>query len=240
MNYERIYHDIVKKAKLSGRKKLKKDDPNYVYYEAHHIIPVCLGGKGKKSQINHENIVLLTAREHYLCHKLLCEIYKDNKSIIYAFWAMSNVWNGSNNRRYIPNSKDYELARKLYVELISGDKNPMRRAELSGENHHTKREEVRAKMSKSNKGKINSKETREKIGLANKGKLVTQETRKKMSISKSGVRNNRYGKSAHNAKNMLHLEYGIYYESVYQVKTLFQISYAAVYNLVKSGVLAYT
>lgn len=68
MDYQRIYNQIINKSNLENRKKLKRDNKNYTYYEYHHIIPKCLGGLN-----NNENLVLLTAREHFICHKLLVE-----------------------------------------------------------------------------------------------------------------------------------------------------------------------
>ena len=84
MNYERIYNELISNAKLQNRAKSPSS-----YYEAHHIVPVCLGGKGKHSEWKtHSNIVLLTAREHYIAHKLLCFIYPDNLKLAAAFYAM--------------------------------------------------------------------------------------------------------------------------------------------------------
>jgi hypothetical protein len=70
MNYDKVYNNLINKAQIELRKKLKRGYENYVYYENHHIIPVCLNGSGSK-----ENKVLLTAREHYVAHKLLFYIY---------------------------------------------------------------------------------------------------------------------------------------------------------------------
>ena len=44
MNYEKIYNDIISKARSEDRKRTKG-----IYYEGHHIIPRCLGGDNKKS-----------------------------------------------------------------------------------------------------------------------------------------------------------------------------------------------
>ena len=52
MNYQKIYENLISKAKSENRKKYKG-----VYYESHHIIPRCLGGNNDK-----ENKVLLTAK----------------------------------------------------------------------------------------------------------------------------------------------------------------------------------
>ena len=77
MNYQRIYNQLINNAKLHNILENK-------YYEIHHIIPKCLNGND-----NEENLVKLTLREHYIAHKLLAEIYKDNKSIWHAFWMMT-------------------------------------------------------------------------------------------------------------------------------------------------------
>jgi len=67
MNYKRIYEDLCRKAKQQNRKRGEGE-----YYEVHHIVPVCLGGKGnKKKNLNHPNLVLLTPKEHYIGHRLL-------------------------------------------------------------------------------------------------------------------------------------------------------------------------
>lgn len=73
MNHQNIYNSIIENAKSKNRIKLKKNNINYVYYETHHILPKCLNGSNDK-----DNLVLLTAKEHYICHKLL------NKKIINA------------------------------------------------------------------------------------------------------------------------------------------------------------
>lgn len=77
MDYQIIYNQIIERAQkrtLEG------------YKEKHHIFPKCLGGNNNK-----ENLVELTAREHFLCHMLLCEIYPNNIKLYHALWMMSNV-----------------------------------------------------------------------------------------------------------------------------------------------------
>ena len=64
MNYKVIYDNIINRAKnrtITG------------YVEKHHIIPRSLGGTNSK-----KNIVILTAREHFLCHYMLIHIYKNS------------------------------------------------------------------------------------------------------------------------------------------------------------------
>lgn len=71
MNYSKIYHDIIGSRKLLNREKTKLE-----YFEKHHIIPKSLGGTDEN-----ENLVLLTPKEHFLCHKLLLHITKEKYGI---------------------------------------------------------------------------------------------------------------------------------------------------------------
>jgi hypothetical protein len=111
MNYKKIYEDICKRAKdeLSIRKNKKKLGE---YYEGHHIVPKCLGGTGWATQYDHLNIALLTAREHFLCHWLLHEIYPKNYKLAKAFSMMCSV-KDKNQVRYIPSSRIVAYARKI-------------------------------------------------------------------------------------------------------------------------------
>lgn len=109
MNYKKIHDKIVGRArtrKLNG------------YVEKHHIVPKSLGGSSSKN-----NLVELTAREHYIIHKLLVEMYPTNKKLRYALWGMSNQLSSKNNDRdYRVTSREYERARILFSESIKGRK----------------------------------------------------------------------------------------------------------------------
>ena len=109
MNYQKVYESIIQKATSENRIKICKNQESYAYYENHHILPKCLGGNDNK-----ENLVLLTAREHFICHKILCEVYPENEKLRYAFWAMCNQ---RVNRDYIVSSRDYEYAKVLCLEM---------------------------------------------------------------------------------------------------------------------------
>ena len=92
MDYNKIYNDLIEKARLEERQKGK------IYYEGHHIIPRCLGGQGRSNQWKtHPNIVLLTAREHYIAHKLLCEIYPNNVKLKMAVYLFMNGFSKNND-----------------------------------------------------------------------------------------------------------------------------------------------
>ena len=120
MNHQKIYEVIINKAKLENRKKY-----NGIYYENHHIIPKCVGGNDDK-----DNLVLLTNKEHYVCHKLLTYIYPNKLGIIYAFKLMSSL-----KFRRIKSPKDYEYAKELYRNLPASEKTKERRLEVWYEIH---------------------------------------------------------------------------------------------------------
>lgn len=112
MDYKKIYDSIISKAKSDNRKKF-----NGVYYELHHIIPKCIGGDNYK-----ENKVLLTAKEHYMCHKLLCIIYEGNKKLIIAFQSMINTH--KKRRKLKLTSREYADIRILHSNSVKGQNNP--------------------------------------------------------------------------------------------------------------------
>lgn len=108
MDYLKIYNRIVAKAKLEGRKKLPRQHEDYVYYESHHIIPKCIGGIDAKF-----NIVLLTAREHFIAHWLLYESNKGNRKLALAFFMMCTT-KDNNQLRYIPSSRIIEYSKNQH------------------------------------------------------------------------------------------------------------------------------
>ena len=90
MNYIKIYNSIMSNAQASKRVK-----GEHRYYERHHIIPRSLGGLDTS-----DNLVLLTAKEHFLAHFLIWKHYKSmnmtdqmNK-MAHAFNMMSMNKNG--------------------------------------------------------------------------------------------------------------------------------------------------
>ena len=109
MNLEIIYKKICERGQI---RVLDKS----IYTEKHHIQPKCMGGGDYKS-----NLTKLTAKEHFICHKILCEIHPNNEKLRYAFWAMCNQ---KVNRDYIVSSRDYEYAKILCLEMWKRPKSP--------------------------------------------------------------------------------------------------------------------
>ena len=115
MNYLRIYDRIIVRAKFENRSKTES-----TYYEIHHIVPVCLGGTGTKRQWKyHTNLVLLTAKEHYICHLLLCKIFPENYKIKLAYTAM--FW-GLKRRGINPSSRNFEEVKKILSDNLKNKK----------------------------------------------------------------------------------------------------------------------
>jgi hypothetical protein len=139
LNYQKIHDQIILKAQNSGRRRYKTSEPNYQYFELHHIIPKCLGGSNKK-----ENLVFLTAREHFLIHRLLVEIYPENNGINYAFWTMCNAKNEHQKREYKISSRVYEDIRKK-VSIIT---TKLHTGKIITEEKIRKQKETRSKKSK--------------------------------------------------------------------------------------------
>lgn len=174
MNYQRIYDSIINKAKSQNRVKSKD-----TYYEAHHIVPVCLGGEGKTSHWKiHPNIVLLTGREHFLAHWLLHLIYPDNIKLTRAFVMMCNVKDGV-QQRYTPSSRIIEYARILHIQYSRGQSGYWKGRHLS--------DEAKDKLRQLNLGRKHTNETKRKMSESRKGKKVNPDAGKKISESKKGI-----------------------------------------------------
>jgi hypothetical protein len=107
--YSRTYFQIIERnirAKHNG------------YIERHHIIPRSLGGQDKN-----DNLVDLTAREHFICHWLLTKMFPvdsdEYKKMCLAFGMMLWARSDSHQRNYAINSKTYERLRQQLSAFMS-------------------------------------------------------------------------------------------------------------------------
>lgn len=108
MNYQKLYNNLIKKAQVR-----QKEEPLSGYKEKHHIKPRSLGGLDEN-----DNLVELTAREHFLAHYLLFKMYSGYRrcKMAKAYMFMCNNSNKTNGR-------SYENARLHYVRGIKGNFN---------------------------------------------------------------------------------------------------------------------
>lgn len=118
MNYQRIYNQIIERARdrqLSG------------YRERHHILPRSMGGDDST-----ENLVELTAREHFICHWLLTKIHPSGHmhyKAIHAFAMM--VWcHNPDQSRYKVSSRLYERLRTQHRESMSWSQSGKRNSQF--------------------------------------------------------------------------------------------------------------
>ena len=110
--YLNWYNQLVKKAKVRNLTKETSD----CYVEIHHIIPRSLGGSNDK-----ENLVVLTAKEHYIAHHLLSKFTTGNQKIkmTMALFCMVTV---NECKEAIQNkARIYEKIRNEYSNLIRGE-----------------------------------------------------------------------------------------------------------------------
>lgn len=156
--YKRWYMQIVERSR--GR-------VTYGYTEEHHVMPKSLGGLDTI-----ENVVKLTAREHFICHWLLTKFTwgSDLGSMIYAL-RMMQVTNASTKDRYSTpiTARVFERNKDAYSkeasERLLGEKNPM-----YGKTHTA---ETKEKLRKANTGRKQTPEQIEKSRAKRIGKKKT-------------------------------------------------------------------
>jgi len=113
------YYEIIEMAKLF---------PHYGYTEKHHIIPRSFyKSKNKTGWLDGnpndpndpDNLVVLTGREHFICHQLLTQMLSKEHhgyyKMLHAFFGMCRT-SSSQKSRYIPTPDEYEIARELNVK----------------------------------------------------------------------------------------------------------------------------
>ena len=105
MNYLRIYNKLITRAQ----------NITDTCVERHHIVPRCMGGDNKKS-----NIVKLSPEEHFFAHILLVKIYPETPGLILAVNRMCTGHTGKRNRVM------YGWLKRRFVDhqrTMIGDKN---------------------------------------------------------------------------------------------------------------------
>ena len=199
--YTKIYNGIINRAKnrrLEG------------YKERHHILPQSLGGSNKK-----ENLVHLTAREHFICHWLLIKMTlgSDKAKMMYAL-NMMRVKNDLQERySTIITSRVYENYRKELSELISKtnkgripwNKGGGKLSNIQLENIRNaaknriidpiKQAEGQRKRIEKVKGQRRSEETKKLMSLASKGKPkgpMSEEQKLARSITMTGQKKTKF------------------------------------------------
>lgn len=203
-NPQQEYDDLIAFARSQNRKKTKRTDPNFIYYEKHHIIPDCfyIENRSKGKRPGHlegnsnakENLVLLTGREHFEAHVLLIDIYPDHIGVALAIQKML-----SESENQVRDAGDYERVKIKVAEAISRQ-NTGRKLGPQSEEHKKNRkaagypkqtEEANQKRRDKLKGVPKSEETKARMKAAALLKPppapVSDATRAKQSATRRGV-----------------------------------------------------
>lgn len=139
------------------------------YTESHHIIPRTLGGSDEG-----HNLARLTAREHFVVHRLLMKMTEgtDKMKMCLAAWTMART-------------RKIKISSRTYASL---------RSEASNIHSIRQKGQKRGPMSKEHKQKLReasirryqNPEERTKASQRSKGRKLSPEVRAKMSQSKKG------------------------------------------------------
>jgi hypothetical protein len=186
MNYQRIYSQIIERAQ-------KRQLEGYV--EKHHIIPKCLQGNNNK-----DNIIQLTAREHFICHMLLCEIYPDNDKLKYALYLMNAGKQKHKNANYQISSRTYERLKLEHSLFLIGkkqkDKTKQKKSEsmkLVWANKTDKEMTDKAQkvwVTRRENNKESTLQQRQNISKALKGRKITWDRGRNQIIEQYDLQNN--------------------------------------------------
>lgn len=169
--YNRWYNLITERA----RTRVLKD-----YTEKHHIQPRSLGGTDDKN-----NLVDLTAREHFICHWLLTKMYtgEAKAKMIYALNGMKRSNTFAQRYETKITARVYENLKKEFSKVhsenmkgrdpwnkgipITEEQREKNRIAATGKKHT---DTAKSRISKAQIGRKRSDETKEKIRNALKGK----------------------------------------------------------------------
>ena len=136
MNYLRIYQELISDAQRNPKTEW--------YKEKHHIIPLCLGGTNNK-----DNIVRLTAKQHFIAHWLLYKEYRTPK-LAYAWYSMCRIGIGQDQRSI--NSRYFKLAKENRARVLSENSKGSNN-NFFGKTHSKKTRETLSRKAKQ-RGKI--------------------------------------------------------------------------------------
>lgn len=149
------------------------------YSEQHHIVPRSLGGTDNK-----DNLVDLTAREHFICHWLLTKMHtgESRAKMIYAL-------NGMKRGNEFAQHYETKITARVY-ENLKKDFSIVHSATMKGRTPWNKgvpiTEEQREKNRIAATGKKFSQEVIDKRSAKIRGQKRSEETKLKMSLAAKG------------------------------------------------------
>ena len=187
--YFNWYESIIRNSIYEDR--IKGD----IFYENHHILPKSMNGSDENY-----NLVLLTPKEHYICHHLLTKFTTEthNISMTRAFFMMNSM------SGIKVSSKIYEKLKTEYAKIMSeqmkGNKLSLgcKRSDEFKENMSIRMKGNKLSLGCKRSDEFNNKvsirlkdvpkttEHKRKLSVVNKGKKLSVETKDKMSVARTG------------------------------------------------------
>lgn len=162
--YHNIYYNIINAAK-------SRTLPSNTYTETHHILPKSLGGTN-----NPENLVVLTAREHFICHKLLTK-FTIGKLKVKMVFALNRMLSSSKlHNRHKANNRQYAYAREEFANEMS----ILHKGKILSNDTKRKISESKKGVTPWMKGKTHTVISKQKISGARKSQIITKETIEKI------------------------------------------------------------
>lgn len=180
MKYEQHYARLIERARV---RELRG------YRERHHILPRCMGGNDSP-----DNLVFLTAEEHYVAHQLLVKINPHVPGLAWAAVKMAQQCTGNKayawlRLRHAANAAEQLRGNKRTLGYRHSAETKARIAEAIRRRGISA--EVRAKMAASATGKKRTAEQRARMSMAQRGKKMpprTDEHRARLSAVLKGRR----------------------------------------------------
>jgi len=159
------------------------------YTESHHIVPRSLGGGDGA-----DNLVNLTAREHFVCHWLLVKMTtgQEHHKMLNALRMMRAEKQGQHRYNTKITARVYENIKQEYAKLQS----ETFKGKGNGFYGKTHTPEAREKIRQKNLGNKLTPEQHARLVANTTGKKkppITDEHRAKLSVAQSGKNNPRYG-----------------------------------------------
>lgn len=179
MDYKKVHDSIIDLA-------LSRETVDG-YTENHHIIPKSMGGGNDKL-----NLVILTAREHYIVHWLLFKIHR-NQEMAFAWHRMTH--GKKSVKRYV--SHTFQYARKARATYVSS----MLKGKKLTDEHKGKLRAAKYGKTYAEIGRGESSLKGRKLSESHIAKLAsraghkhTDEAKQKCRVSKTGEKNPMFGK----------------------------------------------
>lgn len=230
------------------------------YKERHHIVPKCMGGTDDE-----QNLIDLTAREHFIAHKLLCEDNPSHRGLAKA-WFMMCTMQSDNQERINITAEEYadikeHLSKTKVTDITKKKISDANKGKPAWNKGLTKETDDRILKYSCNlstslvdngtrRGKNNSQYGNIGRITGNKNPMCKQEARDKISLN---MKNNNpmkdpevakkahsklKGRSTYNSKKVLCVETGVIYDSISKAMIAMNVG-TALYKAVKTGKQAY-